>query len=80
MLKVTIVGANKINHSGGWSSLNGFRKKIDLDQNSFAPWDPMNKSLKIKPENIAPIDSNIKGINIMRGDSCVSSILIFLLL
>ena len=38
------------------------------------------KVLKRKPANMAPIDSNTNGINITKGDSCVSSIFTSLLL
>ena len=71
---------NHQNQKGGWSVLRGFRKKIESCQKLLIPPWPINKSLKIYPANIAPIESKTKGINITRGDSCVSSIFIFLLL
>ena len=40
----------------------------------------LKSSLNKKPANTAPIESTNKGNSIIIGDSCVSSILIFLLL
>ena len=41
--------------------LKGSKKKIDLFQKLLIPSLPINKSLKINPAKIAPIDNIIKG-------------------
>ena len=43
-------------------------------------FEDINKSLKKKPENIAPMANINKGISIINGDSCKSVFKIFLLL
>ena len=60
--------------------LKGFKKNIESFQKDFNSSLPINNSLNVIPAKIAPTDKKIRGINITNGDSCVSSILISLLL
>ena len=57
-----------------------FIKKKYRNLPKFITLMPYKSVLKKYPENIAPIPKNTRGINIVDGDSCVSSIGIFLLL
>ena len=54
-------------------------KKIDVCQKSMLWW-PIKISLNKNPANKAPIPKKNKGTSIVKGDSCVSLIFVFLLL
>ena len=75
-----ILSKKNINHDGGWSWLNGSKKKIEFFQKLLDDSIPINKSLNKNPENIAPIARIINGIIMIIGDSCMLDIFNFLLL
>ena len=70
----------KINQFGGWSLLRGSKNKIESRQKIYVFSYPINKSLNINPDDIAPIERINNGIKITGYDSCILSISKFLLL
>ena len=47
----------KINQFGGWSLLRGSKNKIESRQKIYVFSYPINKSLNINPDDIAPTNS-----------------------
>ena len=67
---IQLLNKEKINIKGLVCSSNASQKLLEDSG-------PMNKSLNKKPEKIAPNAKIIKGINIIKGDSCIFFMLNF---